>query len=105
MNKFIKILLTLPAIIEFVYYFTYILPQNFIWLTQIESELYLPQIIQVLLMISVIVSIKRLWNYKNISRDKKWPWTFGLIIFNFIAIPIYLWHMEKKFELENDGIQ
>ena len=101
MNIYIKFLLTIPSFIQLVYFLTYIFPQNFKWVIQIESEYFIPQIINLSVFITSLFLIKRLWNYKNIIRDTKWLWTFALIIFGAIANPIYLWKMDDKFNIEN----
>ncbi len=104
MNKALKTILTIPAILSLIYMTTYIFPTSFPWIIQNENIYYFPEIINSVSAIISIILVWRLWKFKNILNDTKWLWTFFLLMFNSLAIVIYLWFFEEKYETTNKKI-
>jgi len=99
MTKLTKILLTIPSIVGIIYLLTFWSINFLEWITNnVVSFEYQAPIVNGLILIQIGYLIYKLWNYKNIDKDKKTMWTVLLVIFNCIASLIFIWKKDKEFE-------
>ena len=102
MTKLIKILLTIPSIVGLIYLFTFWSIEFFSWITNnVIGFEYQAPIVNVLILTQIGYLIYRLWNYKNIDKDKKIMWTVLLVIFNCITSLIFIWKKDNEFKQLN----
>ena len=102
MKKSTKILLSLPSVIGILYMFIFIYPTRFEWLIP-DLMTYNTAVItiNVLILISMLVLLRRIWKFENITTTKKSNWTWWIILFNVVAMHIYIWKMDDQFSEGN----
>ena len=104
MTKLTKIILTIPSIISIVYLITFWSIDFFKWITNnvIGIEFQDP-IVNGLIIIQSGYLIYRVWNFKNIDKDKKIMWTVLLVVYNYVSSLIYIWKKDSEFEKMNEN--
>lgn len=102
MERTHKILLSIPSILGILYMLTFIYPTKFVWLIPDMTAYYALTIsINVAVLTTLIILIRRLWNFKSVDRSKKSNWTWLMIIFNSLTILIYIWKIDDQLTTEN----
>lgn len=102
MEKTTKIFLSIPPIIGILYMLTYMYPTEFNWLIPDMTVYYgLTTIINLSILTTVIILIRRLWNFKNTDSSKKSTWTWLMILFNAVTALIYIWKIDDQMTREN----
>jgi FlaA1/EpsC-like NDP-sugar epimerase len=101
MNRFTKIILSIPSIFGIFYMVTFWFPTQFRWLIRVESDYNIQLIRNVLIAIAVLFLLLRVWNLKNVDKKIKWTWFLLLIVFNFISSLIYIWIYDDKLSSSN----
>lgn len=92
MNIPAKILLTVAYTIGLIYVATFFSVDFFRWYTNnIISYEQQNLMLAVITYPTLIYLIYRFWSFKNIDNSTKGIWTFILLFFGVIKIPIYVW--------------
>ena len=95
MHRSLKVLLTLSYLIGLIYVATHISTDFFRWITNnfipYEQQNLLTAVITYP---AVIYLIYRLWSFKNVDNSTKGSWTFLLLFFGVITIPLYIWKID-----------
>ncbi|XOV67360.1 MAG: hypothetical protein ACFHU9_17225 [Fluviicola sp.] len=102
MNIWIKILFTVPVLIQVFYAIANAYPTEFRWLFPSMEVYYIHVVAYLLLRIVVAtVLIRRIWQYIHINRKRKWNWTWFLVFMGNIAVLFYAWSQDAIFQKEN----
>ena len=102
MNKLTKIILTIPALIGLIYMITFWSIDFFRWITNnIVPFEYQNLVVSIIFYPALIFLIYSLWSYKKVDKENKWKWTFILIFFGIIAMPIYVWKTDDDLREKN----
>ncbi len=102
MSTSIKILFTLPALVEVFYILSFAFPLEFNDLYSSWTRYYILMWSRFTIQLLVaIILIRRVWSYKNIERKRKWNWTWFFVFMGNIAVLFYVWGQDGVFLKEN----
>ena len=103
MKLYFKVILTIPAFIGLIYVLTFFSVDFFLWISKniIPFE-YQTLTVGIVSYPPMIYIIYRLWSFKNIEKEIKWNWTFLLILFTIVTMPIYIWKKDDELIKENN---
>lgn len=106
MNKIIKIVLSIPSIIGFIFLISLFIPDLKNWTEKILEREIQEMVLIGLIAFQQIILIFRIWSFKNITTSKKAENTFYLIGFNLVGGFIYIWKTDNYFiKLNKKSIQ
>lgn len=81
---------------------TFIYPTMFVWLIPDMTTYYIWTIsINVMILTTMTILIRRLWSFKNVDKSKKTKWTWLMILFNSVTTLIYIWKIDDKLTIES----
>lgn len=105
MKTTLKILLSIPSILNMVYYFTFWFPEKYTWLIP-TMDAYHFQLISLALLTTVqlIILIKKLWSFKYIEKSTKHNWTGLLVVFTSVSSLIFIWKKMGELEVKNNAL-
>jgi len=105
MKKSQKILLSIPSIIGLLFMLVFIFPTKFGWLLPDMKNYYIwVTSINVTVIATAIVLIKRIWTLKKTERSTKCIWTFNMVFFHALAILIYVWKFDRQMVRKNKNL-
>lgn len=103
MKLYFKIILTIPAFIGLIYTLTFFSVDLYLWIiNNIISFEYHNLTISIIIYPTIAYLIYRLWSFENIEKEIKWNWTFLLILFSLVTMPIYIWKKDDELIKENN---
>lgn len=104
MKTYLKIIFTIISVSFFIYVLTLLLPEKFNFFMKIINENYI--ILAVLSGLMVFVEIficYKIFKLRHITNDEKIIGIASLIAFSAIAVPIYMFVFDKKFNEEEQN--
>ncbi|RFN58545.1 hypothetical protein [Marixanthomonas ophiurae] len=102
MKLYSKIILTIPVVIGLIYTLTFFSVDFFLWISKnIAPFEYQTLTVGIIIYPPMIYIIYRLWSFKNIEKEIKWNWTFLLILFTIVTMPMYIWKKDDELFKEN----
>ena len=103
MKLYFKIILTTPVVIGLIHTLTFFSVNFFLWISKnIVPFEYQNLVVSLFFYPALIYLIYRLWSFKNIKKEVKWNWTFLLILFTIVTMPIYIWKKDDELIKENN---
>lgn len=94
-----KILLTIPSVLEWVYFIACIFPVDFARIVPLSMYFTDIGVIYCFRIIQIIILLLILWRLKNLEKSKKWEWTWIMILFTAIGAPLFIWKKIGEFKI------
>lgn len=105
MDRVEKIVLTTVDAIHLFYILPFAFPVEFKSIfPSMEAYNYQMVTLSILTISRIVYLLTKLWAFNNLDKGLRWEWTFFMLFFGTIAVPMFIWKKHDQFKCMNERL-